>query len=235
MPSPARVLQSLQSLLPSGVRRALLRRRLRRRHGISALGPDFGFEIADNVRFGRGCRLGGPVYIAGSSIGDQTYVELGCRISAADVGSHCSIAPYALIGLAEHPTRGFVSTHPRFYRHIPALGWSLVDADRHQEMTRTTVGHDVWVGAGAVIRSGVTIGHGAVIGAGSVVTSDVAPYTIVGGVPAREIRRRFDDDTVEFLLRTRWWDRGEAWLRANADAMGDVDVLRSRLAAEPDA
>ena len=70
----------------------------------------------------------------------------------------------------------------------------------------TVVGNDVWIGYSAVVMPGVTIGHGAVVAAASVVTTDVPPYGIVGGNPARLIRMRFDDDDVELLLRAAWWD-----------------------------
>ena len=68
------------------------------------------------------------------------------------------------------------------------------------------LGNDVWVGYEAVIMSGVTIGNGAIIGTRAVVTKDVPPYTIVGGVPAKPIRKRFDDDTIRALENLRWWD-----------------------------
>ena len=68
------------------------------------------------------------------------------------------------------------------------------------------IGNDVWIGYEAVVMAGVTIGNGAIIGARAVVTKDVPPYTIVGGVPAREIRRRFSDDVIARLLELKWWD-----------------------------
>lgn len=70
----------------------------------------------------------------------------------------------------------------------------------------TVIGNDVWVGYEAVILSGVHIGDGAIIGTRAVVTKDIPPYTIVGGVPAREIRKRFDDETIKQLQQIRWWD-----------------------------
>ena len=89
------------------------------------------------------------------------------------------------------------------------------------------MGNDVWIGFEAVILSGVTIGDGAIIGTRALVTKDVPPYTIVGGVPARPIRKRYDEATVERLEKLRWWDweeekvaRGLAALRA-----GDLDAL----------
>jgi acetyltransferase-like isoleucine patch superfamily enzyme len=224
-----RMVRAGMALTPTVVRRRLIRHRLRARFGLRSIGPDFEYAIADNVTFGPECRLGGPVYISGSSIGAHTYIELGSRISATDVGKFCSIAPYALIGLPEHPSRTFASTHPIFYRRLPEHGWDLVSRDLHQEMRRTRIGHDVWVGAGVAVKSGVTIGDGAIIGAGAVVTQDVAPYEIWGGVPARRIRQRFEDETVAFLLELRWWDRGVDWLRDNAEAMSDVGALRKRV------
>ena len=68
------------------------------------------------------------------------------------------------------------------------------------------IGNDVWIGYEAVIFPGVTIGDGAVIGTRALVTKDVPPYTIVGGVPAKPIRKRFDPETIDLLLKTKWWD-----------------------------
>lgn len=90
------------------------------------------------------------------------------------------------------------------------------------------IGNDVWIGYEAVILSGVTIGDGAIIGTRAVVTKDVPPYTIVGGVPAKPIRRRFDDETVEELLRLRWWDWDKEKISRNISAIqsGDIAALK---------
>lgn len=90
------------------------------------------------------------------------------------------------------------------------------------------IGNDVWIGYEAVILSGVTIGDGAIIGTRAVVTKDVPPYTIVGGVPAKPIRRRFDDETVEELLRLRWWDWDKEKISWNISAIqsGDITALK---------
>lgn len=217
-----RVGRALGTLLPAGLRRLLMRRRLQGKHGLRALGPEFDYWIADNNTFESGCRLGGPAYIGGSSFGAYSYVEVGCRVSLANVGRFCSIGPFAVIGLAEHPG-DYVSTHPYFYRHLPHIGYDLVNADQHQDLTRTTLGHDVWVGHGAIVKGGVTIGHGAIIGAGAIVTHDVPPYAVVAGVPARVLRYRFEQPVIDALLASRWWDRELDWLRRHATEMRDVD------------
>ena len=122
------------------------------------------------------------------------------------IGKFCSIACGAkfLMNSANH-AMGSLSSYvfPIFWED-----WGLEQrpADAWDNRGDIGVGNDVWIGYEAVILSGVTIGDGAVIGARAVVTKDVAPYSIVGGVPAKEIRKRFDPETVDALLLLRWWD-----------------------------
>ena len=91
----------------------------------------------------------------------------------------------------------------------------------------TVIGNDVWIGYEAVIMSGVTIGDGAIIGTRAVVTKDVPPYTIVGGVPANPIRRRFDDAVIGKLEALRWWDWEEEKIKRNISSIqsGDIAAL----------
>ena len=86
------------------------------------------------------------------------------------------------------------------------------------------IGNDVWIGYEAVIMAGVDIGDGAIIGARAVVTKDVSPYTIFGGIPARKIRSRFDDTTIELLQQLNWWDWDTAKIRENLDAIRKTDI-----------
>ena len=91
------------------------------------------------------------------------------------------------------------------------------------------IGNDVWIGYEAIIMSGVKIGDGAIIATGAVVTKDVPPYTIVGGIPAKPIRRRFDEKTIEKLRKSHWWDWSKEKIKNNISAIqsGDVDRLDS--------
>ena len=88
-----------------------------------------------------------------------------------------------------------------------ALGLQLVDKDVYfEEYAKISIGHDVWIGARAIILDGVNVGHGAIIAANSVVTKDVSPYAIVAGVPAKMIKYRFSEDKIEQLLTSSWWN-----------------------------
>ena len=94
------------------------------------------------------------------------------------------------------------------------------------------IGHDVWIGYGAIIMDGVTVGTGAIVGAAAVVTKDVPPYAIVAGVPARIIRYRFDENTIKRLLESRWWDFPEDFIATKLkfdDVEQCLDVLESNM------
>ena len=216
------------ALVPSGIRRMVVKERLRRRHRLVTVGWDFDYQIRDDVTFGEACKLGGPVLITDATIGDFTYIEPGCRVSSVAIGKYCSIGPYAIVGAAQHPIATFASSHPRFYMAAPHFRYDLVEDERHESWMKARVGHDVWVGAGATVLGGVQVGDGAIVGAGAVVTKDVPPYAVVGGVPAKVLRYRFAPDVIDALLEIAWWDRDEQWLRDNLDAMTDVDTLVAR-------
>lgn len=145
------------------------------------------------------------------------------------IGKFCSIACGAkfLFTSANHTLRS-LSTYPfpLFFEE-----WGLDKAHVAQAWDNKgdiVVGNDVWIGYEAVLLSGVTIGDGAIIGTRAVVTQDVPPYTIVGGVPAKPIRRRFDDATIDALLALRWWDWPREKLAQNIAAIqaGQLEELR---------
>ena len=177
--------------------------------------------------FGQFVAIDHHAWVDHSALGDHSYVADYGYVAFADVGKFCSIGNRCFVGLPSHPTSGFVSTHPAFYSRIPSIWANYADRDSYTSWVRTTLGNDVWIGAGAQVKGGVTIGDGAVVAAGAMVTRDVEPYAIVGGVPARLIRPRFDEETVSFLLRFRWWDKPEAWLREHYRVFHDVAELRS--------
>ena len=123
------------------------------------------------------------------------------------IGKFCSIACGAkfLFNSANHSLAS-LSTYP-FPIFYEEWGLNIQDvAAAWDNKGDIVIGNDVWIGYEAVVLAGVTIGDGAVIGARAVVTKDVPPYAVVGGVPARLIRRRFPDDTISALLALKWWD-----------------------------
>lgn len=136
------------------------------------------------------------------------------------VGKFCSIACGAkfLFTSANHTMRS-LSTYP-FPIFFEEWGLDVKDiTSAWDNKGDIVIGNDVWIGFEAVILSGVTIGDGAVIGARAVVTKDVSPYTIVGGIPANVIRKRFSDDVISELLKLQWWNWSESRIRKNLAAI----------------
>lgn len=132
------------------------------------------------------------------------------------IGKFCSIACGAkfIFNSANH-TLSSVSTYP-FPIFFEEWGLNIKDVTTAWDNKGDIIiGNDVWIGYEAVIMAGVTIGDGAIIGTRAVVTKDVPPYTIVGGVPAKPIRKRFDNETLEELLKIRWWDWSEEKIARN--------------------
>lgn len=139
------------------------------------------------------------------------------------IGAFTSIAEGVTISKGNHPLHT-VSTHPFFFQKRFGLR-----ADERPDVAKkngpVVIGHDVWIGRDVTLLTGITIGHGAVIAAGAVVANDVPPYAIVGGVPAKLIRYRFDEARIAALLASQWWLRTDAQLRAQVDTFFDVDAF----------
>lgn len=142
--------------------------------------------------------------ISNTKIGDFSYISFRCTINGCTIGRFCSIASGVKIGLGNHPI-DFISTSPLFYTPNNPLRRTLVKETSFLENEPVHIGHDVWIGANAVILDGIKIGNGAIVGANSIVTRDVPPYTIVGGVPAKPIKKRFSDEIIDALNTSKWW------------------------------
>ncbi|MBU2964992.1 CatB-related O-acetyltransferase [Amphritea sp. 2_MG-2023] len=157
-------------------------------------------------------RLIGGVINCNLKIRAYSYLRQAQIRSLRSIGRFCSIAPNLRVGDGEHSLT-YLSTHPFQYNgndfsfaqeYKKYLELSPVIESPVQKKSGV-IGHDVWIGANVTIMRGVTIGHGAVIGAGAVVTRDVKPYEIVGGVPAKTIRYRFEPELIKRLLKLKWW------------------------------
>lgn len=145
------------------------------------------------------------------------------------IGRFCSIACGAkfIFNCANHSLKSLSTyTFPLFFEEWDLPKSEIVSAwDNKGDIV---IGNDVWIGYDAVIMAGVTIGDGAIIGTRAVVTKDVEPYSIVGGVPAKEIRKRFTPDIVNELLRLKWWDWPVDVIREHITAIqsGDIEKLK---------
>lgn len=163
-------------------------------------------------------------------IGFASYIGKNASIEAK-IGRFCSISNSVETILGTHPTNDFVSTHPAFFSVKKQSGCTFVKESCFNEDVfafarfPVVIGNDVWIGQGAKILNGVTIGDGAIVAAGAVVVKDVEPYTIVGGVPAKPIKKRFSDECISVLLKYKWWNKPISWLEENSNRMKDIDLL----------
>ena len=159
--------------------------------------------ICAGVRFYRG------------RIGKYSYIGNNSFVSDTDIGSFTSISTNCYIGGTSHPT-DWVSTSPVFHKWENIMKKNFA---RHEFeiFKRTTIGNDVWIGNRVMIKAGVKISDGAVVGMGSIVTKDIGPYEIWAGNPARLIRKRFDDETIDALEKMKWWEWDDNKIEKYAD------------------
>lgn len=143
--------------------------------------------------------------VLNSVIKDYSYLSYNCTINNCEIGKFCSIAKAVKIGLGKHPIN-FISTSPLFYSPTNPLKKIITKELKFKESEFVTIGNDVWIGANVIILDGVKIGNGAVVGANSVVNKDVLPFSIVGGVPAKEIKKRFSENIIGLIEFSKWWN-----------------------------
>ncbi len=169
--------------------------------------------------------------VSNSLLGKYSYVSDRCNISKTKIGKFCSIGPGVTSVLGNHPVNTFVSTHPSFFSNKKQCGisfvpenlfddWVFVDSEMKYSID---IGNDVWIGTNVLLMQGVIIGNGAVIAAGAVVTKNVEPYSVVGGVPAKLISKRFDSEIVKKIENSQWWDNDEKWFNENIQYMSNID------------
>ena len=160
-------------------------------------------------------------------MGYGSYISFYCEIEA-DIGRFTSIAPHVRINRGVHPyTYPYTTTCPMFFSTRKQNGQTFANRIMFDELRdRPIIGNDCWIGENAFLVGGITIGDGAVILAGAVVTKDIPPYAIAGGVPAKILKYRYDEETIRFLLKFKWWDMDKDWLRKNWELMCNVDKLK---------
>lgn len=182
------------------------------------IGQDSTFEGANTI--------GDNTYFSGS-MGYGTYLCQNCSITG-NIGRFCSIAQDVKNSLGVHPiTAPYVSSSPMFFSLRKQTGKTFAKKQLFDELKDPIeIGHDCWIGQGAFIVGGVKIGTGAVVLAGAVVTKDVPPYSIVGGVPAKVVKYRYEEETIDFLLKSEWWNKPIEWLEANYELFSNIDEFK---------
>lgn len=193
-----------------------------------------------NIKLAIGCKiLPGSVFHGHNSVqkGSTFFGELGhdsyigCdSFIYAEIGKYTSIGDRVKCIFANHPINGFVSTSPVFYSLKKQNGHTYVEDQLFNEVlyqdgkkVPVIIGSDVWIGSDVTFVGRITINDGAVVAAGAVVTEDVMPYTIVGGVPAKVIKKRFTEKQIKKLCEIRWWDWDENDIMKMKDKFVNID------------
>ena len=186
-------------------------------------------STAKRCTFGAWVEVGDHCVLEETHLGDYTYCFGGNDVIYSDIGKFNSIATGVRINPVQHPAKFRAAAHHFTYR---CAHYGLGPDDERliawRRQNRVKTGHDVWIGHNAVVMGGVTLGDGCVVGAGAVVTHDVAPYEMVGGVPARHLGWRYGEDLIAALLRIRWWDWSHEELKERLRDFDDVAAFCRR-------
>jgi len=161
----------------------------------------------NNSSFGAYTEIGQGSRVSNSTLNDYSYCDRFADIANAKIGKFSNIASFSRIGPTDHP-KELASLHHFHYRS--SYYFDNVEDDSEFFVYRAsriaTIGHDTWVGHGAIIRPEVKVGDGAIVAAGAVVTKDVSDYMIVAGIPATPLRARFPKNVASRLINLAWWD-----------------------------
>lgn len=178
-----------------------------------------------NAQFGKYVEIGQGTRLENVEMDDYSYTDRYSDIANAKIGKFANIAAFTRIGPTDHPMHK-ASQHHFLYRSQDYFDEGSVDADWFavREARVLTLGHDVWIGHGAVIKPEVTLGNGCVVASSAVVTKDVPPYMIVTGIPAQPLRPRFSDKTMADMETLAWWDWSHEQLHS---ALPDFRAMRA--------
>jgi len=196
-------------------------------------------QIGRNVNISKNSVFEGMNKIYNNSMfsgfmGFGSYIGQNCNLqSHIKIGRFSCIAPFVQINDGRHPyTEPFVTVNPAFYSLRKRNGSTFATSQMYQEFLLVdesysiVIGSDCWIGQGAMLVGGITVGDGAVVLAHAVVTKDIPPYSIVGGIPAKVIKYRYDEETINFLLQNKWWGKDIDWLKKNWNLLCDMNAFK---------
>ena len=175
-------------------------------------------------------KVGTDCNIVNCSMGRYSYIGSNTNVSMTTVGAFTSISANCSIGGGAHPI-DWVSTSPAFTDARSILRVNIVP-NHFEPHKQTEIGNDVWIGTHVLIKAGVRIGDGAIIGMGSVVTKDVGPYEIWAGNPAKCIKKRFNDEIIDGLRKSKWWEYDVEKLQSLGASMTDPEAFINRVEEE---
>ena len=164
-----------------------------------------GSAMVVHSHLGNWTSVGARTLITETHVGDYSYLMNDCEVIYSEIGKFCSVASHVRMNPPNHPIWRAASHHFTYRSQFYEFGEDEEEIFQWRRSKGVVVGHDVWIGHGAILLPGVRVGTGAVIGAGSVVTKEVRPYTIVAGNPARVIRRRVSEEVEALLMQIQWW------------------------------
>lgn len=176
---------------------------------------------------GGGNKVGRLTSFKNSYLGFASYIGNECNLPNTKIGKYCSIGNRVKLIGGAHPVDTNISTHPAFYAKKNVVGITYVEHDSFEEHKTVednyllVISNDVWIGSDVRFLEGVSVGNGAVIAAGAMVTKNVPDYAVVGGVPAKIIKYRFDKELIDLLLSLKWWDMDESSLSEIAGDFSD--------------
>jgi phosphonate metabolism protein (transferase hexapeptide repeat family) len=196
------------------------------------LGPEPTLHPSCEIResdFGPYTDCGHACRIHHSSFGAYSYCHEQVDIIHSTIGRFCSIASHVRVNPVNHPSFQPCQHHIAYRRQRYGVGEDDAETFAWRAAHHCVIGNDVWLGHGCTVMGGLRVGDGAVVAAGAVVTKDVEPFTIVGGVPARPIKKRFDDQTIAALLDIAWWNWDHATIAERIEDMtGDTAAFVQR-------
>ena len=186
-----------------------------------------GSELGEWTEIRRDCRLNE------STLGDYSYLMERVQLDFTEIGKFGNVASQARLGPTNHPIHRPTAHHFTYRSEIYDMGETDEEIFEWRADQPVEIGHDVWIGHNATVLPDVTVGNGAVVAAGAVVSRDVEPYTVVAGVPAEPIRRRFSPAVAARLESTEWWHWDYETLAERLSEFRDLDAFLDAYASNP--
>jgi phosphonate metabolism protein (transferase hexapeptide repeat family) len=182
-------------------------------------------SIIKDCSFGEFVEIGANNNIQESIVDDYSYTSENCQIIYSNIKKFVNIASYVRVNPGQHPTQNVTQHHMQYRKEMFGFGKDDLDFFDWRREKKVEIGHDAWIGHNVTIMGGVKIGIGAVIGSGAIVTKDIPDFAIAVGNPARVIKYRFDEKTIEALKNIAWWDWDYEQIKLAIDDFKDIEFF----------